>query len=39
VEGPEGPHVLQCALTMLGTIKDSETGRPLGELLRRIGYL
>jgi len=39
VEGAESPHVLQCALTMLGTVKDPETGRPLGELLRRIGYL
>lgn len=33
------PHVLQCALTMIGPISDAETGRPLGELLRAIGYL
>ena len=39
VEGGESPHVLQCALTMVGTIHDPETGRPLGELLRKIGYL
>jgi hypothetical protein len=38
-EGGEGSHVLPCALTMVGTIHDPETGRPLGELLRKIGYL
>ncbi len=37
--GAASPHVLQCALTMIGPISDPETGRPLGELLRAIGYL
>ena len=37
--GTASPHVLQCALTVIGPISDPETGRPLGELLRAIGYL
>ena len=31
--------VLPCPLRVLGTTHESETGRPLSDLLRRIGYL
>ncbi len=37
--GAESPHVLPCALILLGPLNDAETGRPLSELLRAIGYL
>ncbi len=33
------PLVLPCALVLLGPLNDAETGRPLSELLRAIGYL
>jgi hypothetical protein len=40
----QGPHaaaplVLPCPLVVLGTTQENETGRPLGDLLRRIAYL
>jgi hypothetical protein len=40
----QGPHaaaplVLPCPLVVLGTTQEQETGRPLGDLLRRIAYL
>ena len=31
--------ILPCPLMVLGTTPESETGRPLSDLLRRIGYL
>ena len=34
-----GPLILPCPLVVLGTTPERETGRPLGDLLRRIGYL
>jgi hypothetical protein len=37
--GAGSPHVLPCALVLLGPLNDAETGRPLSELLRAIGYL
>ena len=33
------PLVLPCPLVVLGTTQERETGRPLSDLLRRIGYL
>jgi hypothetical protein len=33
------PHVLPCALVVFGPLTDAETGRPLSELLRAVGYL
>lgn len=35
----ENPHVLPCPLVVFHTTKDGETGRPLGELLRALGYV
>ncbi len=35
----DGSLVLPCPLRVLGTTRETETGRPLGDLLRRIGYL
>ncbi len=35
----DAPLVLPCPLRVLGTTHKSETGRPLSDLLRRIGYL
>ena len=31
--------VLPCALKVFGTTQETETRRPLGDLLRRVGYL
>jgi hypothetical protein len=41
---PQAPHtiaslVLPCPLVVLGTTPESQKGRPLGDLLRRIAYL
>lgn len=33
------PRVLECAAKVLETTRDVETGRPLADLLRKIGYL
>ncbi len=43
-DSPQGPHptaplVLPCPLVVLGTTPQSEKGRPLSDLLRRIAYL
>ncbi len=35
----DAPLVLPCPLRVLSTTHESETGRPLSDLLRRIGYL
>jgi len=35
----ENPHVLPCPLVVFNTTTDAETGRPLGELLRALGYV
>ncbi len=36
---PNASLVLPCPLVVLGTTREAETGRPLGDLLRGIGYL
>lgn len=36
---PDNPHVLPCPLIVLHTTTDGETGRPLSELLRALGYV
>lgn len=38
-EGTDVSLILPCPLLVLGTTREAQTGRPLGDLLRRIGYL